>query len=161
VRRLAALAVTALVLLVPAAATAASCPKTSLGDVEDEVMCQVCGTPLELATESPQANRERDLIRRLVAQCKSKQQVKSVLVAQFGKGVLALPGDQSEGGSDLSDKLIYILPAAGFLIAAGGIAVAVRRWRRQRGPSGAPLASASGPQPDTDRLDEDLGRYDL
>ena len=38
------------------------CPKTTLGDVEDEVMCPVCGTPLGLATEAPQAERERALI---------------------------------------------------------------------------------------------------
>ena len=37
------------------------CPKTTLGDIEDEVMCPVCGTPLGLATEAPQAQRERAL----------------------------------------------------------------------------------------------------
>lgn len=161
-RRLAALAVAVLALAVPAAASAASCPKTSLGDVEDEVMCTVCGTPLELATEAPAANRERALIRRLVDQCKSKEQVKAVLVAQFGDRVLALPGDKSEGGDDLSDRLVYIVPAVAFVAAAAGIALATRRWRRTRGPSGAPLASAAGAPPkDSERLDEDLGRYDL
>lgn len=159
-RRLAAVVALALTLALPAAA-AADCPRTSLGDVEDEVMCPVCGTPLELATESPQANRERDLIRRLVAQCKSKDQVKATLVAQFGDGVLALPGDKSEGGSDLSDRLIYILPAAGFLLAAGAIGAAAVRWRRNRGPSGAPLKTPAQAPPASERLDDDLGRYDL
>ena len=43
-------------LLAPAAAAlAADCPQTTLGDVEDEVMCPVCGVPLGLATEAPQA----------------------------------------------------------------------------------------------------------
>ena len=65
-----------LALAVPAAATA-DCPKTTLGDVEDEVMCPVCGTPLELATEAPQAQREREYIEQLIADCRSKDEVKS------------------------------------------------------------------------------------
>jgi cytochrome c-type biogenesis protein CcmH len=55
----------ALAALAPAAAVAAE-PKTTLGDVEDEVMCPVCGTPLSLSTEAPQAQRERALIVRLI-----------------------------------------------------------------------------------------------
>ena len=54
-------------MLAPSAALAADCPRTSLSAVEDEVMCVVCGTPLELATEAPQANRERALIQSLVS----------------------------------------------------------------------------------------------
>ena len=45
-RRLAAALVAALALVVAPSAAAADCPKTTLGDVEDEVMCPVCGTPL-------------------------------------------------------------------------------------------------------------------
>ena len=60
-RAAAALAATLALLAVAPAALAADCPKTTLGDVEDEVMCPVCGTPLELATEAPQAQRERDV----------------------------------------------------------------------------------------------------
>ena len=62
-------------------AAAATCPKTSLGDIEDEVMCPVCGTPLGLASEAPQAQRERAYIERLIASCKSKDEVKRALVA--------------------------------------------------------------------------------
>lgn len=159
-RRLSAALAVALMLAVPAGATAASCPRTTLGDVEDEVMCPVCGTPLELATEAPQAQRERDLIRRLVEGCRSKKQVKQVLVAQYGDRVLALPGDDSEGGSELSDRLVYVLPAAGFLLAAGAIAATAVRWRRSRAPAVRPAAAAV-PAPESERLDDDLGRYDL
>ena len=48
-RRIALLAALA-ALALPAAAAAQDCPKTSLGDIEDEVMCPVCGTPLGLAS---------------------------------------------------------------------------------------------------------------
>ena len=72
------------------APAAAACPETSLGDLEDEVMCPVCGTSLGLATEAPQAQRERAFIQRLIDQCKTKEEVKTALVAEFGDEVLAL-----------------------------------------------------------------------
>ncbi len=44
------------------AALAADCPRTTLGDIEDEVMCPICGTPLGLAQEAPQAQQQRAFI---------------------------------------------------------------------------------------------------
>ena len=155
-RGAALLAAIALAVL-PAAAAAQSCPKTSVADVEDEVMCPVCGTPLALATEAPQAERERLFIQRLVDDCKSKDEVKQALVAEFGDRVLALPGDQ--GDDSLGDVLVYVIPAVGIALAAAGIAFAVVRWRRPRtgdGPPGPALASAEGA-----RLDDDMNRYEL
>ena len=150
-----ALAVVLAALAVVPAALAAECPRTTLGDIEDEVMCPVCGTPLELATEAPQANQERAYIQRLIDDCRSKEEVKKALVAQFGDGVLALPGDED---SDLGDVLVYVIPGLGLLIAVGGIVVATRRWRGRgdaAAPPAAPSSAAAG------RLDADLDRYDL
>ena len=62
-------------------------PKTTLPDVEDEVMCTVCGTALNLSS-SPQADRERAFIRREIAAGKTKDQIKADLVAQYGNQVL-------------------------------------------------------------------------
>ena len=154
--RRAALALVALtMLLVPAAAAAQDCPRTSLGDIEDEVMCPVCGTPLGLASEAPQAERERAYIQRLVDDCRSKDEVKQALVAEFGDNVLALPGDQ--GDDDLGDVLVYVVPAVGIALAAAGIAFAVVRWRRpRRSDAGPAVARADGA-----RLDDDMERYDL
>ena len=45
-----------LVLATPAAAE----PQASLPDIEDEVMCPICGTLLQLS-DAPQAERERSL----------------------------------------------------------------------------------------------------
>ena len=72
-RRLAALAIVLLALGAAPGAFAANCPKTTIGDVEDEVMCPVCGTPLNVATEAPQANRERRFIQTLIDRCRSKR----------------------------------------------------------------------------------------
>jgi cytochrome c-type biogenesis protein CcmH len=153
-RRAAGTAAVLVVLLALPAAVAAQCPKTTLGDVEDEVMCPICGTPLELATEAPQAQRERELIERLIADCRSKEEVKQVLVAEFGSEVLALPEDE---GFDLA---AYLVPALGILVGAGALLFAALRWRRRR-PGGA---SSVGPAPAGEasrRLDADIDRYDL
>ena len=137
------------------AAVAAECPKTSLGDVEDEVMCPVCGTPLELASEAPQAERERALITRLVDDCQTKEQVKARLVAEFGDEVLALPDDE---GFDLA---AYLVP---------GLAAAAGRRRGGRGRAGVAARAPPRPpggarrrrtRPTAERLQSDLDRYDL
>jgi cytochrome c-type biogenesis protein CcmH len=145
----------ALFAVVPAA-LAADCPKTTLADVENEVMCPVCGTPLALATEAPQANRERAFIQRQVNACRSKDQIKRTLVAQFGDSVLALPGDEN---SDFGDVLVYVIPGLGVVLALGGVLVATRRWRRrgEDSPAQPGTPSAAGAA----RLDADLERYDL
>jgi cytochrome c-type biogenesis protein CcmH/NrfF len=149
--------VAAALLAAPAAAVAQDCPRTTLGDVEDEVMCPVCGTPLGLAAEAPQAQQQREYIQELIAQCRSKDEVKQALVAEFGQEVLALPGDQED--DDFGDVLVYAVPAVGLALAAGGIAFAVVRWRRHGGRDGGGPALATGR--DGSRLDDDMDRYDL
>jgi cytochrome c-type biogenesis protein CcmH len=149
VRRALAAALATLALGAPAAA-AAKCPQAALGDVEDEVMCPVCGTPLALATEAPQAQRERELIERLIADCRSKEEIKTRLVAEFGDAVLAQPDDQ---GFDLA---AWIVPGLAFLLGGTGIALAAVRWRRK--PNRARQDQASGT---SERLDADIDRYDL
>jgi cytochrome c-type biogenesis protein CcmH len=157
VRRAAAAGVALLALLAPAsAAFAQDCPQTTLADVEDEVMCPVCGTPLGLATEAPQAQREREYIQTLIDDCRSKDEIKQALVAQFGEEVLALPGD--EGDDDLGDVLVYVIPALGILLAAGGIAFAVVRWRGAGSRGGGPAPAGAA---DSSRVDTDMERYDL
>ena len=71
-RRCAAALAAALMLLAPAtSALAATCPRTSLADLENEVMCLVCGVPLALA-DAPQAERERAFVRSMIRRCSSK-----------------------------------------------------------------------------------------
>ena len=152
-RRVAAL-VAVLTLALPGAALAADCPRTTLGDVEDEVMCPVCGTPLGVASEAPQAERERALIARLVDDCRSKEEVKARLVAEFGDEVLALPDDE---GFDLA---AYLVPALAVLLGGGAVAAAALGWRRRRRDD--PAAATGAPEGATaERLQSDLDRYDL
>jgi len=145
-RRCAVALTAALLVLGPAtSALAAACPRTSLPDVEDEVMCLVCGVP----------QRERVFITRMVRQCRSKGEIESALVAQYGPRVLALP---KASGFRLA---AYVVPAlvAAFAVGGLGLAAARRRLRRRaspgdelvRGPALDPLQAA--------RIDAELDRY--
>jgi cytochrome c-type biogenesis protein CcmH len=150
--RLAALILALVALLAPAAAATRPQPRASLPDIEDEVMCPVCGTLLELS-DSPQADRERVFIRKLIAEGRSKQQIKDALVGQYGSAVLATPNGS---GFNLT---AYWVPILAGLLAAAALIAGVRRWRRSAAP-GPP----SGPAPegeDAERLESDLARYDL
>lgn len=143
-----------LALSVPSAATAQE-PETSLADIEDEVMCIVCGVVLEHATEAPQAIQQREFILDLVAQGLTKDEIKDRLVAEFGPEVLAIPEDE---GFDL---VAWIVPGLAIVLAGGAIFVGLRRWRRAGGP---PEGGGSAEPPDaedSERLDADLARYEL
>jgi cytochrome c-type biogenesis protein CcmH len=139
-------------LLAPVAAPADSAPNASLPDIEDEVMCPICGTLLELS-EAPQADRQRVFIRRMIAEGRSKEEIKDALVAEYGEEVLATP---QGSGFDLS---AYLIPILGFVIAAVALAVGITRWRRSR--PDPPTEAGAPPDEDADRLDADLARYDL
>jgi cytochrome c-type biogenesis protein CcmH len=149
------IAAAVLLLLLAPAASLAACPKTSLADVEDEVMCPVCGVPLGLATEAPQAQRERAFIQREAARCKSKQQIKDELVAQFGDRVLALPPDK---GFNL---VAYLVPAAIVLLGIGTVATIAVKRRRSGATPATPGSTPALAGDDAARLEADLERYDL
>jgi cytochrome c-type biogenesis protein CcmH len=124
----------------------------SLPDIEDEVMCPICGTLLELS-DSPQANRERSLIRKLIAEGRDKDEIKDVLVSEYGDEVLATP---SSSGFDLS---AWIVPSLGLCGAVVALAVALVQRRRRRTASDM---TAPGIAPaEAARLDRDMTDYDL
>ena len=154
-RPCAAALMAALLLLAPAtSALAATCPRTSLPDVEDEVMCLVCGVPLALA-DAPQAQRERVFIARMVRQCRSKEEIESALVAQYGPRVLALP--EASGVRVAA----YVVPALVAACAVAGLGLAAARRRRQRRASlGGELVRAPALDPlQAARIDAELDRY--
>lgn len=145
-------------LLLPTAALAAEGPsslRTTLNEIEEEVMCPVCGTLLGLA-ESPQATREKAFVEKLVKEGKTKDEIKDELVAQYGNAVLAEPN-----GSGFSISA-YVVPIVAFIVAAILLAGAVWKWRRTAISHDDQLPAVEGPSDeDRRRLDEDLGRYDL
>jgi cytochrome c-type biogenesis protein CcmH/NrfF len=138
-----------------AAPAGAAEPEVNINEIEAEVMCPVCGTLLELA-ESPQAQREKAFIARLIGEGKTKAEIKDALVAQYGNSVLALP---QSSGFDLS---AYVVPIIAFVLAVLALGFGVYRWRRSSGPPDDRPPAARGPtEAEQERLDADLARYDL
>jgi cytochrome c-type biogenesis protein CcmH/NrfF len=147
------LAALAALVLVPATALAAQ-PRASFNDIEDEVMCDTCNVPLNIA-ESPRADQERAVIRRLIAQGLTKDQIKDRLKAIYGPAILATPQDS---GFSLA---VWWVPVVVVVAVLALLAVLVPRWRRPRPPRGGPPAPEPELAPDdARRLDEDLARYD-
>lgn len=149
--RLALVVLAALAALAPGAAAA---PRASLIEIEKQVMCPVCGTLLQLA-ESPQAQREKAFIRRLISEGGTEAQIKDALVAEYGDEVLALP---KGSGFSLS---AYVVPIVAFIVAVIALAIGVMRWRRGGGGASAAGPTDSPQGEDAERLDADLARYDL
>ena len=115
-------------------------------------MCVECGTALNVST-SPVADREREFIRRRIAEGKSKAEIKAALVEEYGPRVLATP----EGGG--FDVAAWLVPAR-------------CRWSRCWASASRPCAGAAGaptspprtgPSLDPDdarRLDADMAAFD-
>jgi cytochrome c-type biogenesis protein CcmH len=139
-----------LVLVLLLGLTAAAEPRATLPDIEDEVMCVECNTALNISS-SPVADQERAFIRARIEDGKTKEEIKAALVEEYGPDVLAEPGDE---GFDLA---AWLVPSALVLLAAGGVALLARRWRRP-GPA-APAEPELDPA-DAQRLDAELTAFD-
>jgi cytochrome c-type biogenesis protein CcmH len=150
--RSAVIAVLALLALAPAAVAAQ--PKASFNDIEDEVMCDTCNVPLNVA-DSDRADQERAVIRKLIAQGLTKQQIKDRLAAQYGPGILATPQDS---GFSLA---VWWVPVAVVAALLALIALLLPRWRRARAPDGEERAGPELSSADAQRLEQDLARYDV
>jgi cytochrome c-type biogenesis protein CcmH len=136
------------------AGSGAGHPKTTLPVIERQVMCVTCKIPLNVA-QSPQADRERAFIQRLIDEGRDETQIKRALVGQFGATVLGLPAAH---GFDLT---VYLVPLAAVLLLLATFLTLLPRWRRSTRehaatePDGPSLGAA-----DAARLDSDLARFD-
>jgi len=149
-RRAALLLAFVAALLAPAPAVA---QRPSLPDIENEVMCVSCEIPLNIA-ESAQADQQRNFIRTLIAQGRSKEQIKTALVTEYGEDVLALPEGDGFGIT------AYLIPFALVALLAGGLVVLLPRWRRR---TAAGIGEADAPalsEAESSRLDDELARYE-
>jgi len=143
----------ALVLAAIAAPAWAAEARTTLPDVEDEVMCVECGTALNVST-SAVADQERAFIRRRIAEGMTKEEVKAALVEEYGPRVLAEP----EGGG--FDAASWAVPSGLALLALLGVGIAAGRWRRGGEPAGPVPAGPALDPAETSRLDADLAAHD-
>jgi cytochrome c-type biogenesis protein CcmH len=141
---------TALLLAALGAATSSAKPSASLPDIEDEVMCVQCKTPLNLSTAAV-AEREREFIRREIARGKTKEQIKAGLVDRFGPAVLAMPEDEGFG------LAAYLVPVLAGLLALVAVLLWLRRWRGPAASTGRAKAPGAA---DSRRLERELAAHD-
>ncbi len=138
----------AVLLAVALLAAPAQAQRASLPDIEDEVMCLECGTALNVSN-SAVADQERDFIADLIAQGKTKAEVKAALVEEYGPRVLAEPADD---GFQLT---AWVVPVLAALAAFALVVLVARRWRR-----GGAAAAAAEDDTGTGMSDEDARRLD-
>ena len=145
------LALVAALTLALAASAHAATPKASFNDLEDEVMCDVCNVPLNIA-EAPRADQQRREIRSLIAQGMTKDEIKAELKRRYGPAILAVPEDSGFG------LAAWLVPIAVVVALLAGLALLLPRWRRRPPPPGPTQGPGLEPS-DARRLDEDLARY--
>jgi cytochrome c-type biogenesis protein CcmH/NrfF len=143
-----ALVVLACALLLGGSAIPAVADDTTptLDELSKKVVCETCGTSLAVAG-GPAAEQLRGLIRQMIAQGLTEDQILDRLEAEYGPGVLADPGRSGEGGRWLW-LVIVGLGATGVT----AVALVARSWsRRADEPAVAPPAGAvpaPGDEPD-------------
>lgn len=133
--------------------------RANLPELEEEVMCPICGTLLGMS-RAPAAERQRAFMRGLIREGRTNEEIKDALVAEYGPQVLGLPDD------DEINFFVYLVPLLGLIFATVGVLWAAIGWRRRRAPNAseeiADGDSVTGPNgPDAARLDRDLAEYDL
>ena len=141
------------VALAAAPAALGATPRASFNDIEDEVMCDVCNVPLNIA-EAPRADQQRREIRLLIGRGLSKDEVKAELERRYGPAILAVPEDSGFG------LAAWLVPIGVVVALVAGLALLLPRWRRRPPAPRADEADEPGLEPDdARRLDEDLARY--
>jgi cytochrome c-type biogenesis protein CcmH len=111
--------------------------------------CPVCpNTPLDVCSTQACA-QWRALIKEMLQQGKTEEQIRAYFVQQYGDVVLGAPPAQG------FNWLAYILPAIGIVLGAAIAWFTVRQWIVRRG-EGAPPAQVTVPKEYADRIEKDL-----
>ena len=136
--------------LMAVSTTAWAAGPPNAADLEAELVCPVCETTLD-QSNAPVAERMKLFIRQRIAAGDTEQEIKGLLVAEFGPGVLATPPKSGFG------LLAWLLPIGAVVAGAIAVGLLVRSWSRRRTPPGPerPL------DPELERrVDEELARFD-
>ena len=146
----------ALVVGVPAALASEQHP--TLQELEGQVMCPTCGTPLD-QSDAPAANRIRAFIVERIQAGDTRSEIMDKLVAQFGTEIRAAPPTSGFG------LLAWLIPLVVLLGGAAVVGVYAWRWSRSREPA----PSSTGPDqngrapldPELERrLEQELSRFE-
>jgi cytochrome c-type biogenesis protein CcmH len=143
----------ALVLVLAAPALASERHPTQ-GELEAELVCPTCHTPLD-ESNSPVAQQMKAYVRRHIALGWTKSRIENALVAQLGPEVLGVP--QTHG----FDLLAWVLPLGGVVLGALALGGATWAWSRNRPGDNVPPGTSGALGPELEqRVDEELARFD-
>jgi cytochrome c-type biogenesis protein CcmH len=153
--RLLALALAALLLAAPAAASESH---PTQGELESDLMCPICAGETLAQSDTAPAQRIKAYIASRIAAGATKSQIKDELVTQWGQRILAAP---PRHGFNL---LAWVLPLVGVVGGAGILGILAWRWTRVGEPEPLPQQWAQNGHPlgpdEERRLDEELARFD-
>jgi cytochrome c-type biogenesis protein CcmH len=90
-----------------------------------DLRCPVCQGLSIADSHSPTAESIKEDIRRRVDAGETDSAIKAHYIESYGEWILLRPKASGVGA------LVWILPVSALLLAAGGLALAFRRWRRQ------------------------------
>lgn len=128
------------------------------GELEAELVCPECHTPLD-ESDSPIARQMKKFVRDHIAMGWTKSRIVNALEDQLGPSVRGVP--QKHG----FDLLAWVLPLGGIVLGAIGLGAAAWVWSRNR-PSDTLSPGSDRPPPDAldpeldRRVDEELARFD-
>lgn len=94
--------------------------------IASEVRCPTCGGLSAADSDAPASLEIRREIRRRVDAGQSDAEIRDFLVGSYGKDILLKPETRGVVG------LVWVLPGAAVACALACLAVAFRRWGRQR-----------------------------
>jgi cytochrome c-type biogenesis protein CcmH len=107
--------------------TRAGGPRTNEERVEaiaKTIKCPVCRSESVFDSKADASQNIRDEIARQVAAGRTDDQIRAFVNARFqDQGLLLVPPKSG------IDSLVWVLPVVALVLAAGGLAVAFRRWR--------------------------------
>jgi cytochrome c-type biogenesis protein CcmH len=93
--------------------------------VGSELRCPDCESQSIAQSSTDTARAARADIRRRVAAGQSDAEIRQAYIDKFGPSILLKP---ESGGLGI---LVWGLPAAALVLGAGGLVLALRRWRRE------------------------------
>jgi cytochrome c-type biogenesis protein CcmH len=105
-------------------ANAASGPEQRAQALEQSIKCPVCRGQSVAESDAEASKAIRTEIQRRIASGQSNDEIRSYFSQTLGEDILLRPKSGGVAG------LVWVLPIAGFVIAAAGIGFAFRRWRR-------------------------------
>ena len=94
--------------------------------VASGVRCPTCQGLSAAESDAIAAQAVRDAIRDGIRSGQSDAEIRAFLVSRYGDDVLLKP--RATGIA----SLVWLLPVAAFIVAAGGLVAVFRRWRRER-----------------------------